>query len=58
VGAALAQGVIGLLATLGVASSEIVQITAVAAGLAALCAAAPAALTVLRLCGAAQRRIC
>lgn len=43
----------GLLATLGVASSEIVQITAVAAGLAALFAAAPAAFTVLRLCGAA-----
>jgi threonine/homoserine/homoserine lactone efflux protein len=43
----------GLLATLGVASSEIVQITAVAAGLAALFAAVPTAFTVLRLCGAA-----
>jgi threonine/homoserine/homoserine lactone efflux protein len=43
----------GLLATLGVASSEAVQITAVAAGLAALFAAAPLAFTVLRLCGAA-----
>jgi len=43
----------GLLATLGVASSEIVQITAVAAGLSALLLAAPAAFTVLRLCGAA-----
>jgi threonine/homoserine/homoserine lactone efflux protein len=43
----------GLLATLGVASSEIVQITAVAAGLSALFAAAPAAFTVLRLAGAA-----
>jgi threonine/homoserine/homoserine lactone efflux protein len=43
----------GLLATLGVVSSKIVQITAVAAGLAALLAAAPAAFLVLRLCGAA-----
>lgn len=43
----------GLLATLGVASSEILQITAVAAGLSALFAAAPAAFTALRLCGAA-----
>jgi threonine/homoserine/homoserine lactone efflux protein len=43
----------GLLATLGVASSEIVQITAVAAGLSALFAAAPTAFTVLRLGGAA-----
>jgi threonine/homoserine/homoserine lactone efflux protein len=43
----------GLLATAGVAVSEIVQITAVAAGLAALFAAAPAAFTVLRVCGAA-----
>jgi threonine/homoserine/homoserine lactone efflux protein len=43
----------GLLATLGVASSEVVQITAVAAGLAALFAAAPAAFTALRLAGAA-----
>jgi threonine/homoserine/homoserine lactone efflux protein len=42
----------GLLATLGVATSEVVQITAVAAGLAALLAAAPAAFTVLRICGA------
>ena len=43
----------GLLATLGVVTSEIVQITAVAAGLAALFAAAPTAFTVLRLGGAA-----
>jgi threonine/homoserine/homoserine lactone efflux protein len=43
----------GLLATLGVVTSEIIQISAVAAGLAALFAAAPAAFTVLRLCGAA-----
>jgi threonine/homoserine/homoserine lactone efflux protein len=42
----------GLLATAGVAASEIVQITAVAVGLAALFAAAPAAFTVLRVCGA------
>jgi threonine/homoserine/homoserine lactone efflux protein len=42
----------GMLATLGVATSEIVQITAVAAGLSALFAAAPTAFTVLRLCGA------
>jgi threonine/homoserine/homoserine lactone efflux protein len=42
----------GLLAMLGVASSEILQITAVAAGLSALFAAAPAAFTALRLCGA------
>jgi threonine/homoserine/homoserine lactone efflux protein len=42
----------GVLATLGVATSEIVQITAVAAGLAALLAAAPAAFTALRICGA------
>src|SRR5262245_54497517 len=42
----------GLLATLGVATSEIVQITAVAAGLAALFTAAPAAFTALRICGA------
>jgi threonine/homoserine/homoserine lactone efflux protein len=42
----------GLLATLGVASSEIVQITAVAAGLAALFTAAPAAFAALRICGA------
>ena len=43
----------GLLAVLGVASSEILQITAVAAGLSALFAEAPAAFTALRLCGAA-----
>jgi threonine/homoserine/homoserine lactone efflux protein len=43
----------GLFATLGVAASEVVQITAVAAGLSALFAAAPTAFTVLRLCGAA-----
>jgi len=43
----------GLLATLGVVTSEVVQITAVAAGLAALFAAAPTAFTVLRLGGAA-----
>lgn len=43
----------GLLATLGVASSEVVQITAVAVGLSALFAAAPTAFAVLRLCGAA-----
>ena len=43
----------GLLATLGVMSSEVVQITAVAAGLAALFTEAPAAFTALRLGGAA-----
>jgi threonine/homoserine/homoserine lactone efflux protein len=43
----------GLLATLGVVSSEIVQIAAVAAGLSALFAEAPTAFTVLRLGGAA-----
>src|SRR5258708_3296963 len=43
----------GLLAPLGVVSSEVVQITAVAAGLAALFAEAPTAFTVLRLGGAA-----
>ena len=43
----------GVLATLGVVSSEIVQITAVAAGLAALFTEAPAAFTALRLGGAA-----
>lgn len=43
----------GLLAMAGVASSEAVQIIAVAAGLSALFAAAPTAFTVLRLCGAA-----
>lgn len=44
---------VGLLAACGVATSEIVHITAAAAGLSALFAAAPAAFTVLRLCGAA-----
>ena len=43
----------GLLATIGVMTSEILQITAVAAGLAALFAAAPTAFLVVRLCGAA-----
>jgi threonine/homoserine/homoserine lactone efflux protein len=43
----------GLLATLGVVSSEIVQIAAVAAGLSALFAEAPAVFTALRLAGAA-----
>lgn len=43
----------GLLATLGVATSETIHITAVAAGLSALFAAAPLAFTALRLCGAA-----
>jgi threonine/homoserine/homoserine lactone efflux protein len=43
----------GLLAALGAATSEIVQITAVAAGLSALFAAVPTAFMVLRLCGAA-----
>ena len=43
----------GLLATLGVMTSEILQITAVAAGLAALFAAAPTAFLIVRLCGAA-----
>jgi threonine/homoserine/homoserine lactone efflux protein len=43
----------GLLATLGVMTSEVLQITAVAAGLAALFAAAPTAFLVVRLCGAA-----
>src|SRR5258708_33934369 len=43
----------GLLAPLGGVSSEVVQITAVAAGLAALFAEAPTAFTVLRLGGAA-----
>ena len=43
----------GLLATLGVMTSEILQITAVAAGLAALFASAPTAFLVVRLCGAA-----
>jgi threonine/homoserine/homoserine lactone efflux protein len=44
---------IGLLAALGVATSEIVQITAVAAGLSELFVDAPTAFTVLRVCGAA-----
>jgi threonine/homoserine/homoserine lactone efflux protein len=43
----------GVLATLGVVCSEVVQITAVAAGLAALLAEAPTAFLVLRVCGAA-----
>jgi threonine/homoserine/homoserine lactone efflux protein len=43
----------GLLATLGVMTSEVLQITAVAAGLAALFAAAPTAFLAVRLCGAA-----
>ncbi len=43
----------GLLAMLGVVSSEIVQIAAVAAGLSALFAQVPVAFTVLRVCGAA-----
>jgi threonine/homoserine/homoserine lactone efflux protein len=43
----------GMLATLGVMTSEILQITAVAAGLAALFAAVPTAFLVVRLCGAA-----
>lgn len=43
----------GLMATLGVITSEVVQIAAVAAGLAVLFAAAPTAFLVLRLCGAA-----
>jgi threonine/homoserine/homoserine lactone efflux protein len=43
----------GMLATLGVMTSEILQITAVAAGLAALFAAIPTAFLVVRLCGAA-----
>jgi len=43
----------GVLATLGVMTSEVLQITAVAAGLAALFAAAPTAFLVVRLCGAA-----
>lgn len=44
---------IGLLATLGVATSEVVHITAAAVGLSALFAAAPLAFTVLRVVGAA-----
>lgn len=42
----------GLLAALGVASSEVIHITAAAAGLSALFAAAPVAFTVLRIVGA------
>jgi threonine/homoserine/homoserine lactone efflux protein len=53
----LASGVrggprVGFLAAVGVASSEVVHIAAVAAGLSALFAAAPAAFTVLRIVGA------
>lgn len=44
---------VGLLAALGVASSEVIHITAAAAGLSAVFAAAPAAFTVVRLLGAA-----
>ena len=44
---------VGLLAAVGVASSEVVHITAAAAGLSAVFAAAPAAFTVVRLLGAA-----
>jgi len=43
----------GVLATLGVMTSEVIQIAAVAAGLATLLSEAPAAFLVLRLCGAA-----
>jgi threonine/homoserine/homoserine lactone efflux protein len=43
----------GLLATLGVMTSEVVQIAAVGAGLAVLFAAAPTAFLVVRLCGGA-----
>jgi threonine/homoserine/homoserine lactone efflux protein len=43
----------GMLATLGVMTSEVLQIAAVAAGLAALFAAAPTAFLIVRLCGAA-----
>ena len=43
----------GLLATAGVATSEVVHITLAAAGLSAFFAAAPAAFTALRLAGAA-----
>src|SRR5215469_11179418 len=42
----------GLLATAGVATSEVVHITLPAAGLSAFFAAAPAAFTVLRIAGA------
>lgn len=43
----------GLLATAGVATSEVVHITVAAAGLAALFAAAPVAFTIVRIVGAA-----
>jgi threonine/homoserine/homoserine lactone efflux protein len=43
----------GLLAVLGVMTSEVIQIAAVAAGLAALFAEAPAAFLVVRIAGAA-----
>jgi threonine/homoserine/homoserine lactone efflux protein len=43
----------GLLATAGVATSEVVHITLAAAGLSAFFAAAPAAFTTLRIAGAA-----
>jgi len=43
----------GLLATAGVATSEVVHITVAAAGLAAFFAAAPLAFTVVRIAGAA-----
>jgi threonine/homoserine/homoserine lactone efflux protein len=43
----------GLLATAGVATSEVVHITLAAAGLSAFFAAAPAAFTALRIAGAA-----
>ncbi|MHA6802269.1 LysE family transporter [Salinifilum ghardaiensis] len=45
----------GLLATAGVASSEVVHVAVAAAGLAALFAAAPTAFTVVRLIGAVSR---
>jgi threonine/homoserine/homoserine lactone efflux protein len=44
---------VGFLAALGVATSEVVHITAAAAGLSAVFAAAPTAFTVVRLAGAA-----
>jgi threonine/homoserine/homoserine lactone efflux protein len=43
----------GVLAALGVASSEVVHLTAAAVGLSALFAAAPAAYTIVRIVGAA-----
>ena len=43
----------GLLATAGVATSEVVHITAAAAAVSALFAAAPVAFTVVRVAGAA-----